>query len=156
MPEEVNYSKKQLNEMLSGWELSSKALLTDLLVHLSRIWDNYNQVTDPTDPCLTASALGMIHILEQSLDSRMSIEQMAHNTGYSPEYFSRVFKKLTGITPSACITSMRIATAAQELLESDASISKVAEISGFEDVNYFSRLFKKETGKTPSEFRNSL
>jgi AraC-like DNA-binding protein/quercetin dioxygenase-like cupin family protein len=144
----------ETNEMPSGWEISSKSLLTDLLIRFSRVGDNSSQGSDPMDPGLAASALGMMHILEQSINNRMSIEQMAKCTGYSPEYFSRIFKKLTGITPSAYITSMRIATAAQELLESDTSVSRAAEIAGFDDVNYFSRLFKKETVKTPSEFRN--
>jgi len=144
----------ETNDMPLGWEMRSKALLTDLLIHLSRAWNDCSRDVKDTDLGFAASASAMMHILELSAGSRISIEDMARTAGYSPEYFSRIFKKLTGITPSTYLTSMRIAAAAQKLLEPGASVAKAAETAGFDDVNYFSRLFKKETGKTPSEFRN--
>ena len=144
-----------------GWEIRSKALLIDFLVTLSRVWDkdNYSNEINEEDikevkQEILYTPSGMIQVLEASEKNRMSVEKMASIMGYSSEHFSRIFKKLTGISPSAYLTSMRIAAAAEKLMDERLSIANVAEMIGFEDVNYFSRIFKKETGRTPSEFRS--
>lgn len=144
------------NQKLLGWELRSKALFTDFLISLSRVW-NSGTAADHDGKEFAGEILptpsGMMHLLEVSAKNKMSVEKMAAKAGYSAEHFSRVFKKLTGLTPSAYLTSMRIAAAAEQLLDKNLSIAEVAENAGFDDVNYFSRVFKKETGKTPSAFR---
>jgi len=147
---------------LLGWEVRSKALLIDWLVILSRVWGkekytdviNESYITENNSDYLPTPS-GIMRLLEASEKARMSVEDMAAAVGYSTEHFSRLFKKLTGISPLAYLTNMRIAVAAEKLLDERLSISDVAEMTGFEDVNYFSRIFKKETGKTPSEFRAS-
>ena len=157
--------KKLQTECLNkptGWKIRAKALLTDYLVCLSRVWGKEDSSNTPNYGLsaqikqeLLYTPSGMMQLLEASENNRMSVEEMASTLGYSPEHFSRMFKKLTGITPSAYLTSMRISVAAEKLMDERLSIAAVAEITGFEDVNYFSRIFKKETGKTPSEFRLS-
>jgi AraC-like DNA-binding protein len=141
----------------SGWKIRSKALLIDFLVNISRVWGKTGPEKDfpqTSKESLPYTPYSMIEILENSQNNRKSIESMASEMGYSAEHFSRLFKKLTGISPSAYLTSMRIAAAAEKLMDERLSITDVAEITGFEDVNYFSRVFKKETGKTPTEFRD--
>lgn len=145
---------------LMGWKIRSKALLIDYLVSLSRVWSKEKYIDAinegyENDIDYLPTPSGIMRLLEASEKKRMSVEDMAATVGYSPEHFSRVFKKLTGISPLAYLTNMRIAAAAEKLLDERLSISDVAEMIGFEDVNYFSRIFKKETGKTPSEFRVS-
>lgn len=138
----------------TGWKIRSKALLTDLLVIVARAWEEEDESKINLAEAIPYTRDAMMQILENSASSRMTVEEMAAGMGYSPEHFSRMVKRLTGITPSAYITSMRIAAAAQRLMDQRLSISEVAQLTGFDDVNYFSRVFKKETGKTPSEFRN--
>ncbi len=38
------------------------------------------------------------------------------------------------------------------LLDEDASITYVAEASGFANANYFAKVFRRETGMSPSEY----
>lgn len=147
---------------LLGWKIRSKALLIDYLISLSRVWgkEKYSDVINDSyikenDADYLPTPSGIMRLLEASEKKRMSVEDMAATIGYSPEHFSRVFKKLTGISPLAYLTNMRVAAAAEKLLDERLSVAEVAEMTGFEDVNYFSRIFKKETGKTPSEFRAS-
>jgi AraC-like DNA-binding protein len=144
----------ETNEMPLGWEIRSKALLTDLLVCLSRIWICHKGSLNKSEQMFLGTAPGLVEILEQSLEKKMSIESIARSLGYNPEYFARMFRKLTGLSPSAYISSTRVALAAEKLLQAGTSITEAAVYAGFDDLNYFSRVFKKETGITPSEFRN--
>lgn len=133
-----------------GYQLRAKALLLDFLVTLSR---TRGEVTPGILDQGPYSSSDILRSLAYSAEHNTTVEQMAKISGYSVDHFSKLFKKYTGVSPLAYITTMKIAKAANLLLQQDVSISHAAEVSGFEDVNYFSRLFKKETGVTPSEFR---
>ncbi len=143
----------ETNKTQIGWELRSKALLLEFLICLSRAWDEGSNSETLPDYEIAASASALTEILKMPLKNEISIEDMAHKVGYTPEHFSRTFKKLSGLSPSAYFTSIKMASAADMLLNTKTSITQIAESIGFEDVNYFSRVFKKETGMTPSSFR---
>lgn len=146
------------SQKLPGWPVRSKALFIDLLVCLSRMRAGSHSPNTPGQNGASRSgtiAGEIVQIMELSLKNKISIEDMAKSCGYSPDHYSRLFKSSTGLSPSAYITSMRIANAAEKLLDPSFHVSRAAEEAGFDDVNYFSRLFKKETGKTPSQFRST-
>ena len=77
---------------------------------------------------------------------------MAELFSVSPEHFSRVFKKETGLGFSKYLNSLRLQYA-EQLLKSDKdqSITQVAEICGFDDSNYFSKKFKEMYGAAPKK-----
>lgn len=67
--------------------------------------------------------------------------------------FCRVFKNETGNTFLHYLNSHRAAYAHSLLLETDMSIQKIAEITGFSSVLHFERIFKKIHGSTPTAIR---
>ncbi|QAY67680.1 helix-turn-helix domain-containing protein [Paenibacillus protaetiae] len=79
-------------------------------------------------------------------------EQLAETYGVSPEHFSRMFKKETGVSFTDYLTDVRMEEARRLLQLSGASIKSVAEQVGFRSEYYFSRKFKQREGMTPSEF----
>ena len=58
-----------------------------------------------------------------------------------------------GRTLFQLIAQRRIDAAKALLIQSDSSISAVAEAVGINDYNYFSKIFRTATGTSPSEFR---
>lgn len=92
--------------------------------------------------------------LLEHLDQPLDVEDMAAQVGMSPRNFSRVFSKLTGITPGKYLESMRL-ECARELLESGKSaISRVAELSGFGREERMRRTFLRELGVTPGLYQS--
>lgn len=137
-----------------GWQVMLSSQLTEFMVKISRTWAKSGAGGESGSRVPPVSSGDFAPLIAEAVKNRKSIEETARSLGYSPDYFTRCFKRLTGLTPSAYMTKMRIAHAAEELLIPGRGIAEAAERAGFEDSNYFSRLFKKETGKTPSQFRN--
>jgi AraC-like DNA-binding protein len=73
--------------------------------------------------------------------------------GMSPSHFSRIFRKVMGISYQEYVNSMRITKAKELLRTSPQSIAEIAAYLGFADNTGFGRIFKKLTGCTPSAFR---
>lgn len=82
------------------------------------------------------------------------LNEISRILGVSPNYFSKIFKSVTGTTFQAYTTKLRINYAKQLLEESDFSISDVSTKSGFNNLSNFLRSFKKLCGVTPTEYRS--
>jgi len=73
--------------------------------------------------------------------------------GFSPYYFTRKFKKETGMTPHQFLLSTRISAAKYNLSNTSMTISEIAYSCGFDDESAFCYCFRKREGVTPNEFR---
>ncbi|MBQ2967891.1 MAG: helix-turn-helix transcriptional regulator [Clostridia bacterium] len=84
---------------------------------------------------------------------KITTEDICNKFFCSRSYVAHMFKKETGKSLPEYINFYRIKTAKHILKTTDAGITEVATLSGFEDRGYFSKCFKKETGLTPREWR---
>lgn len=67
--------------------------------------------------------------------------------------FARTMKLIFGLTPSQYIAKSRLGKASNLLLQTDRSISDIAQYCGYFDHSAFSRAFKKAAGASPINFR---
>jgi AraC-like DNA-binding protein len=86
------------------------------------------------------------------LDQNMSSAELADDLAISVRQLQRIFKEKLDTTPTNFITTLKMESAAEMLLNTDNNISEIAYAMGFSDPAYFTRLFKKYFGKSPSEF----
>ena len=94
-----------------------------------------------------------LEYIEQNYTQGIMVEEIATYIGLSTDYFSRMFKQFTGLTPVEYIKNVRLAKAAELLRQPEVSIAHVAMEVGFEDPGYFSRQFKQVLGMSPSKFQ---
>lgn len=92
-------------------------------------------------------------ILEHYTDPNMSRIMVADYLNLSAAYISTVFKKDYGISINDYIFNSRLEYAKKLLVETNLSIRKIAEQSGFGSDKYFSQVFKESTGITPTQFQ---
>ncbi|NMB32668.1 MAG: helix-turn-helix domain-containing protein [Clostridium sp.] len=85
----------------------------------------------------------------------ITLEDVSNHIYISPYYFSRGFKKFTGMNFIEYLTNVRLREAKKLLLTTDLSIGQVGKSVGYNDPNYFGRVFKKAEGLPPSKFRIS-
>lgn len=82
-------------------------------------------------------------------NKNISIDKLASLCHLSKFYFCRVFKEVTGDTPTNYICHHRIRIAKAMLKDKEKSIQQVATLCGYNDISYFYRCYKKITGKSP-------
>lgn len=83
-----------------------------------------------------------------------SIEYFSDRVHLSPNYFSDLLKKHTGLNAKDHINNFIVDKAKNLLMGSTDSISGVAYELGFNYPHYFARFFKNKTGMTPQEYRS--
>jgi YesN/AraC family two-component response regulator len=84
----------------------------------------------------------------------INLEETARVAGMSPSHFSRMFRKVMGLTYQGYLGSRRIAKAQNLLRNSVLSVTQIAQAIGYSDITGFGRTFKKLSGHTPTAYRN--
>lgn len=83
----------------------------------------------------------------------ITLEEVAAAIGFSPNYFSTLFKKEVGEGFAKYLTHVRMEQARSLLRETRLSVAEVCRQAGFGDIKHFNRTFRAETGLTPGEYR---
>ena len=76
-------------------------------------------------------------------------KEVARSYGMSYSYFTRSFKRVTGMTFKNYLNRTRVSKAEQLLFLKGCSISEAASICGYNSVSYFIKVYRSVTGKTP-------
>ncbi len=87
------------------------------------------------------------------LAENISSVAMANRLYLNPSYFSRYFKKLTGVNFIDYAHGFKMKLAMQMLGDKDESVEVVSMKLGYSDRTYFSKVFKKYSGLSPGEFK---
>lgn len=95
----------------------------------------------------------LLYIAEHMKDE-ITVNKLSSLSGYNTQYFVRLFKKSIGMTPYQYIISYRMKEA-QKYLQTDISVSQIANMTGFSDIKTFSRSFKQHFSASPSTYRKS-
>lgn len=93
------------------------------------------------------------YIKNNLTDEDLSQIAMADKAGLSKDYFSRIFKNITGQNYSKWLNLIRIEKAITLLSDKDMPLTEVAMLSGFQSIPTFNRVFLAEKGMPPNEYR---
>lgn len=94
------------------------------------------------------------NIVQQKYMQNITVQSIAKEVHFSPNYISSVFRNTTGQKLNDYITTVRMEHAARMLEETNLRIFEVAHAVGFENAQYFSTVFKKKMGRHPRSYRN--
>lgn len=92
-------------------------------------------------------------LIRESLESDLSIQQIAEDLGVSYSNFRKLFKEYTGLSPATYQQELRLLRAKELLTTTEYSIKEIAYRLNFESPDYFSAKFKMKMGCKPSELR---
>jgi AraC-like DNA-binding protein len=111
--------------------------------------DNYGYTDD-----VMKRMMGVTDYIKNNLTADdLSQGTMAQMAGISKDYFSRIFKNVTGMNYSKWLNMIRMEKATQLLAEDEISLTEVAMLSGFQSIPSFNRVFHEEKGMAPGEYR---
>jgi AraC family transcriptional regulator len=94
--------------------------------------------------------------MEQHLDARVSLEQVARNAGLSRPHFFSLFHDQTSLTPRIYWNLLRIENAVSSIQVAESPISDLAYNLGFSSQGNFSRFFREHIGVSPICFRKGV
>jgi AraC family transcriptional regulator len=91
--------------------------------------------------------------IDASLESGISLDELAAEAGLSRFHFARAFRDATGQPPHGYLTQCRIERAKALLLNTELSLADIALAVGFSSQSHFSTTFRGRVGQTPRSFR---
>lgn len=142
------------NASTSAMRSDGTALL--MLADLIRYFSEYTPATTVSGQLQPNDTLReIITYVNEHYKEKLSLDDMAAQTGFSREYFCRFFKQHMGITFLRYLNEVRISHAGRLLITSDLPISEVMMESGFTNQTIFNRLFKEIYGMTPRQARTN-
>ena len=136
-----------------GGGIIQRSLFTALLVLLCRRWKEQfgEALTSTSDkPGLISD---VVHYISENYHHPISIETLASQCFISSDYFRKLFRQSMGESPLKYINRVRAEKAAGLLENGALSVTDVAALTGFNDINNFTRIFKGIYALTPSEYR---
>jgi AraC-like DNA-binding protein len=95
-----------------------------------------------------------VRYINDNYRTDIRLDAVAGEARMSSSHFSRIFRKVMGLSYQEYLNGCRIAKAKNLLRSSSRSITEIAVSIGFADSTGFGRIFKKLTGQTPSAYRS--
>ncbi len=86
-------------------------------------------------------------------DEEVTVESVTKELGYTRQYISGRFHRLTGRLLSHFLKEKRLEKAARLLKSGNLRISQIARLCGFDSENYFRHQFRLRYGMSPRQFR---
>lgn len=93
-----------------------------------------------------------LHTLEPH--ARPDTKTLATRVQLSRDYFNRLCHQTFGLSAERWLIQQRIEAAALRLIESNRTVSEVADEYGYSSLYFFSRQFRQIMGMSPSAYRN--
>lgn len=89
------------------------------------------------------------------MNRMISRREAAKYVMLNEDYFSRVFRKETGMNYKEYITSQKMDYAKDLLSHTDIPVALISSKVGYDSFTNFSQMFRKYTGMTPTAYRKS-
>jgi AraC-like DNA-binding protein len=88
-------------------------------------------------------------------DEEITVEAVTNELGYTRQYVSGRFHRVTGRLLSHFLKEKRLGKAARLLKQGNLRISQIARRCGFDSENYFRQQFRERFGMSPRQFRTN-
>lgn len=115
--------------------------------------DEYNKIQQQTENIVGYDEIKNVVNLVFNTNDIVTVKEAASQCMMSTSHFSRLFKKVTGVTFAKFALGHRIKQSAISLLDTSDPIKKIAIDWGFIDSSHYTKTFENFFGTSPSEFR---
>ena len=137
-----------------GGRLYSDSLINVLAAHLLRHYTTRkNSILKNTDGLPKYRLQQVINYINDQLDRKFTLAELAAIANMSPNYFAKLFKQSTGYAPHQYVIRHRLERAKQLLLQEKLTIADIAYSLGFTHQSHLNRHFKQLVGVTPKVFQ---
>lgn len=100
--------------------------------------------------CAVERAIGT---MRENLGERLTVDDMARSAMFSKFHFSRVFQRVTGVSPGRFLSAIRLDEAKRLLLSTSSTVADISHRVGYNSVGTFSTRFHSSVGVSPIGYR---
>lgn len=151
---QINNTFIQLLNQLKSGELNQSALELNNLIY--RLYPHSQTPQGEKNSSFQSDYLTeLITYIEQNLEDKLYLDELAKITHLNKFGFSKKFKALTGMTPMSYVLMKKVFSAKAKI-SPDCDLTELAYTYNFTDIAHFSHSFKKYVGLSPKEYRNQL
>ena len=148
----IKYLIDNRKQKFSGDELMVKSNLYAIIHHINKfctetsdsslkLESNYNKIKE------------VLMYVHTHYSEKLTVENAATLINYSPNYFSKLFRELTGTSFIQYVINYRLDIASEKLINTKLTITEISEETGFSNLPYFTRSFTAKYGSTPNAYR---
>lgn len=94
-----------------------------------------------------------IDTMRSNLGDRLTIDDLARSAMFSKFHFTRVFQRVTGVSPGRFLSAMRLDEAKRLLLTTSLTVADISHRVGYNSVGTFSSRFRHSVGVSPTTYR---
>lgn len=91
--------------------------------------------------------------LQNNSHENLPLDELAERFYMSKSYLTRIFRSVTGFSVVEYNRFIKVRKAQELLRGTDASVTEIAEQTGFGNITYFEKVFKQTTGQSPAKYR---
>jgi len=95
------------------------------------------------------------YIMEHWSEPDLSRERLADHFHVHPNHVSRIFKSYGKTKYISFLNEVRLSRSTEFLISSNYSITDIAALCGYTDLQYYIKCFRERYGVTPGEFRRN-
>jgi AraC-like DNA-binding protein len=157
----VENAKKIFTAKEFGYEFAVHTQVINIFISLTR-FSNYSdlsakQLLKKKSANTDITFNKALEYIETHLNEELTLEKISAVAGLSPNYFSNIFRKQTGLKLWDFISEKRVTLATKLLSENpNVSVITIALKCGYNNCPNFNRAFKKYTGMTPKKYKSSV
>lgn len=135
------YTRLRLRSLLT-------CLFSEIAIHLQSAEDRGQRRLTRHEQMKLTRRLG-----QQPHDQHLTPADLAHTLGFSPDYFSRIFRNTYDKSPRTWLVEQRLEIAKTYLRETDMTVAEIAAALGYNNIYFFSHQFKDYVGISPLRYR---
>ena len=146
----------RIHTIYSTKETAYKAQINSLILDMISILIKYCSKQDDSSTVATEkNAKALLEYICNNYSQPITLETISTHFGFSRTYFSRYFKKMSGMNFYDYLKSIRLKHALYQLCATEDSILDIALESGFPNVKAFNAATKEYYNMTPALYRKS-
>lgn len=134
-----------------AWQIFGIQRLLDMLA-----LEFLRKIEQKSDVTFNSSLFNLarcIQYISEHLNEELNIADLAKKYNYSPEYFSRMFKKYLGVSPLHYIINLRLEQALWLVETEHMTILEAAYHSGFRSSSAFYKAFRAYRSTSPTKYK---
>lgn len=147
-------SEMELNKVARNSMIKIKTL--ELIISFIRIYSEHNREAIPSEIDEKSFVWSVVNYIHCNYVEDLSIDDVARKFNYSESGLSRMLRNYTGLSFKEIQNHARILYSCVSLVTTNAQISMISKLVGFNSIKTFEKVFMELKGISPEEYRKNF